>query len=110
MRIHFFDLVNRYGPHIKILNLLLAQPKSNGKRSSEVNLNGIYQKYFWKIFDEKDDIKMINFDLKKCLKNKELNVYYEIKKLYLEKIHHQIGKFLVTRYSNEKKELIYMET
>jgi len=29
---------------------------------------------------------MINFDLKKCLKNKEKNVFFEIKNLYRSEI------------------------
>lgn len=110
MRMHFFDLINRYGPHIKILNLLLSQPKSKGKRSSEVSLNQIYQEYYQNYFSQIEQIEMINFDIKKCLKDKSKNIFFEIKKLYLEKIQKNIGKFMVNKFSRENNSQVCIET
>ena len=36
---------------------------------------------------------MFNFDLKKTIKDKAKNVYYEIKKLYLEELNKNLGMF-----------------
>ena len=50
MRIHVRDLINRYGPNIKFLNLLYSDMNSH-KRRSEVGLNNRYQEYYKTYFE-----------------------------------------------------------
>ena len=109
-RIHMSDLTKRYGPNIRILNLLFSDIKSP-RRRSEAFLNIEYKKYFKKLCNDKfDELDMVSFDLKKALKEKR-KINKEIKVIY-ERLKKNIGKFTFSKYQDpkdRKKNFIFFE-
>lgn len=108
MRIHFNDLVARYGEEIKVLNLLFLK-ENYIQEKSEATLGEKYRSYFHSKFGNKlPSFEFISVDLKNIMKVNKENLFSEMNRIYL-KTKSSVGTFTITqRYSDNDKKMILM--